>query len=258
MPIEQISNDGYSMYLDNGSLFESRDLAQKRQLEQNALRRQTGVRNALAANIDPMTGLTNYPKAYAMGGQDVAPELQQMQQADLMARADYNKKLADIANTNATAGKTTSDQQIAEINEFATYLAPVNDQQGYTAWRTPYVQKYPFLDAMIPATYSPEIKNSILQKTKAKAENLRFADEGGMQNVGRDPRTGALVTPGVAQVISPDEQSRINREFNPDKVAHLPQTKMGTFAFLTLKAEKLSPALGKALASLLGLSLRRA
>ena len=178
MPLEQINNNGYQMFLDTDSVFAPREQGLERQAKQNALARQQSVRNALAQSINPQTGLTNYEFAQQIGGVDIAPELQAAQQADMMARADYNKKLADIASTNATAGKTASDQQIAEINEFATYLAPVRDQAGFTAWRTPYVEKYPFLDAMIPTTYSPEIQNSILQKTKAKVENLNFQNAG--------------------------------------------------------------------------------
>ena len=180
MPMQpvNISNTGYQMFLDDESVFAPRERGLERQAKQNALARQTAVRNALAQSINPKTGLTNYEFAQQIGGVDIAPELQAAQQADMMARADYNKKLADIASTNATAGKTASDQQIAEINEFATYLAPVRDQAGFTAWRTPYVEKYPFLDAMIPTTYSHEIQNSILQKTKAKVENLSFQNAG--------------------------------------------------------------------------------
>lgn len=206
--------------------------AQKFAEQQNALARQKAVRNALGNAIDPRTGRTNWEFAQQIGGADAAPELQAMQQADMMAQADYNKKMADVASSRATASKAASEQEIAEMNEFATYLAPVRDQAGFSAWRNAYVQRYPFLGAMIPEAYTPEVKADILQKTKAKMENLRFGDEGNMQNVGRDPRTGALVSSGVRRTLSPYEQgqldvSRGNLKVAQDRLA-LDQSKIGT------------------------------
>jgi hypothetical protein len=205
-----ISNTNGQMFLDDESVFAPQLRGQERRAQQNALARQQSVRNALGNAIDPRTGRTNWEFAQQIGGADVAPELQQMRQADMMSQAEYGKKLADIENTRATASKASSEQEIAEMNEFATYLAPVRDQAGFSAWRNAYVQRYPFLGAMIPEAYTPEVKADILQKTKAKMENLRFGDEGNMQNVGRDPRTGALVSSGGQRTLSPYERAQID------------------------------------------------
>jgi len=242
MPVEM---PDISLISDSESIFAPVQRAQEYKQQQNALRRQNAVRNALAPNIDPATGQINYQNAYAMGGLDVAPELRAAQQADLLAQADYNKKLADTRNTNATAGKTSTEQQIAEMSQFASYLAPVYDQQAFTAWRTPYVQKYPFLDPIIPKVYSPQVKADLLQGTKAKIEALHFANEGAMENVGRDARTGAMVTSGVPQVISPDEQSRINREFNPNNVANITTNDQGDVRFWNKQGGEVKPGAGK-------------
>lgn len=215
-----------------GDIYAPVEQAQKYREQQNALARQQSVRNALGNAIDPRTGRTNWEFAQQIGGADVAPELQQMRQADMMAQAEYGKKLADIENTRATASKSASDQELAEMNEFATYLAPVRDQSGFSAWRNAYVQRYPFLAEMIPEAYTPEVKANILQKTKAKMENLRFGDEGNMQNVGRDPRTGALVTAGVQRTLSPYERGQLgvsqgNLEVARDRLK-FDQSKLGT------------------------------
>ena len=193
-----------------GDIYAPVEKAQQYREQQNALARQQSVRNALGNAIDPRTGRTNWEFAQQIGGADVAPELQQMRQADMMSQAEYGKKLADIENTRATASKSASEQEIAEMNEFATYLAPVRDQAGFSAWRNAYVQRYPFLGAMIPEAYTPEVKADILQKTKAKMENLRFGDEGNMQNVGRDSRTGSLVSSGGQRTLSPYERAQID------------------------------------------------
>ena len=139
MPIEQISNNGYSMYLDNGSLFESRDQAQKRQLEQNALARQQSARNALAQSINPATGQTNWQNAYAMGGQDVAPDLQAMQQED-------------------TTRLTKEDTEYLS-NKRAQLEMYVNDQPSYDAWVKDVQTRHPY--AKFPEKFSPEVKNDL-------------------------------------------------------------------------------------------------
>jgi len=241
MPIEQISNNGYSMYLDNGSLFESRDLAQKRQLEQNALARQQSVRNVLAANIDPATGQTNWQKAYAMGGQDVAPELQASQQADLMAQAELSHKrgLGTKANLDAQGEYWKQQRDVA---------ARLGDQSSWSTWRSTLPAEF---QPIVPEEFSEDNK----RKTIATADDLlkthfQQVDTNGGGYTLRMPEIGggpATEVPGSRyfKTMSPDEQSRIDREFNPNNIANITTNDQGDVRFWNKQGGEVKPGAGK-------------
>lgn len=118
--------------------------------QQNALARQNAVRNALASSIDPATGLTNWQFARQIGGPDVAPELQGLQQADLMAQTELNSKRALSAKANVDADK----QWLANARE--QYASGVFDQRTHTAWRNQVVSEKPFLAQFIPEVFDPK------------------------------------------------------------------------------------------------------
>lgn len=123
----------------SGDIYEPVDRAQKFREQQNALARQQAVRNALAQSIDPRTGRTNWQQAYAMGGVDVAPELQGMQSEETQRitreDADYLK------------------QKREQLEMY------VNDQASYDAWMADVKAHHPY--ASFPPTFSPEVKDQL-------------------------------------------------------------------------------------------------
>jgi len=143
MPVEM---PDISLISDSESIFAPVQRAQAYKQQQNALARQQAVRNALAANIDPATGRTNWQNAYAMGGQDVAPELQGMQQADLMAQAELSHKrgLGTKANLDAQGEYWKQQRDTA---------ARIRDQSSWSTWRSTLPGEY---QQFVPEEYSPE------------------------------------------------------------------------------------------------------
>ena len=127
-------------------IYEPIERAQKYQEQQNALARQKAVRNALAANIDPATGRTNWQNAYAMGGQDVAPDLQAMQQADMMAQAELSHK-------RGLGAKAGVDAQTAYWGQQRDTASRIRDQSSWSTWRSTLPGEY---QQFVPEEYSPE------------------------------------------------------------------------------------------------------
>jgi len=143
MPVEM---PDISLISDSESIYAPIQRAQAYKQQQNALARQQAVRNALAANIDPATGRTNWQNAYAMGGQDVAPELQGMQQADLMAQAELSHKrgLGTKANLDAQGEYWKQQRDTA---------ARIGDQSSWSTWRSTLPSEY---QQFVPEQYSPK------------------------------------------------------------------------------------------------------
>ena len=136
MPVEM---PDISLISDSESIYAPVQRAQAYKQQQNALARQQAVRNALSANIDPATGRTNWQNAYAMGGQDVAPELQSAQQEDF---SRLTKEDADyLANMRG---------------QLEMY---VNDQPSYNAWVAKVKERHPY--ANFPSEFSPDVKDEL-------------------------------------------------------------------------------------------------
>lgn len=136
MPVEM---PDISLISDSESIYAPVQRAQAYKQQQNALARQQAVRNALSANIDPATGRTNWQNAYAMGGQDVAPELQAAQQED---------------TTRLT--KEDADYLSNMRSQLEMY---VNDQPSYNAWVAKVKERHPY--ANFPPTFSTEVKDQL-------------------------------------------------------------------------------------------------
>lgn len=136
MPVEM---PDISLISDSESIYAPVQRAQAYKQQQNALARQQAVRNALAANIDPATGQTNWQNAYAMGGQDVAPELQAAQQEDF--------------------GRLTKEDTDYLANMRGQLEMYVNDQPSYTAWVSKVKERHPY--ANFPSEFSPDVKDEL-------------------------------------------------------------------------------------------------
>ena len=160
MPVEM---PDISLISDSESIYAPVQRAQAYKQQQNALARQQSVRNALAANIDPATGRTNWQNAYAMGGQDVAPDLQQMQQADMMSQAE-------LAHKRGLGTKANLDAQGEYWKQQRDTAARIGDQASWSTWRSTLPGEY---QQFVPEKYSPENQRMTLA-TADKALELHF------------------------------------------------------------------------------------
>jgi len=209
-----ISDTGYQMFLDDESVFAPRERGLERQAKQNALARQQAVRNALAANIDPATGRTNWQNAYAMGGQDVAPELQGMQQADLMAQAELSHK-------RGLGTKANLDAQSEYWKQQRDTAARIGDQSSWSTWRSTLPGEY---QQFVPEQYSPENQRMTLA-TADKALEMHFqqVDTGPGGYTLAMPKMGgpAVQVPGSNYTTTPTigetETQRHNREMEANQ-----------------------------------------
>jgi hypothetical protein len=133
MPLEQINNNGYQMFLDTDSVFAPREQGLERQAKQNALARQQSVRNALAQSYNPKTGLTNYEFANQIGGVDIAPELQASQQADALRQEEFRSKQATTDKARADAAKTNNELMISHLQTMGGLIGAAKDETSYQA-----------------------------------------------------------------------------------------------------------------------------
>jgi len=223
-----------------GDIYAPVEQAQKFAEQQNALARQKSVRNALAQSINPETGQTNWQFARQMGGVDVAPELQAAQQADLMAQAElaHKRGLGNEANLKAQGEYWKLQRDTA---------ARIGDQPSWSVWRSSLPAQF---QQFVPEKYTPENQRMTLA-TADKALELHFQQvdtEGGGYTLSM-PATGgpAKEVPGsrYTKTISPSEQSRINREFNPNKVAHVTTDDQGNNHFFNNQGVEISVGAGQ-------------
>jgi len=190
MPMQpvNISDTGYQMFLDDESVFAPRERGLERQAKQNALARQTAVRNALAQSINPATGQTNWQNAYAMGGQDVAPELQAAQQEDF-----------------SRLTKEDTDYLANMRGQLEMY---VNDQPSYDAWVAKVKERHPY--ANFPPTFSPEVKNEL----SGFSRKLEMAGRTGSYNTLTSDEEQALGLPPNV-VAQRDPRGKVNVVYKP-------------------------------------------
>lgn len=85
---------------------------------------------------------------------------------------------------------------------------------------------------------TPEQKNTMFNP------KLELADLGATKQP-YNPYTGKPVGTGMAVSLSPDEQSRIDREFNPNKVAHVATDENGNIRFFNAQGGEVKPGAGK-------------
>lgn len=175
MPVEM---PDISLISDSESIYAPIQRAQAYKQQQNALARQQAVRNALAANIDPTTGRTNWQNAYAMGGQDVAPELQAAQQEDF--------------------SRLTKEDTEYLANMRGQLEMYVNDQPSYNAWVAKVKERHPY--ANFPEKFSPEVKDQL----SGFSRRLELAGRTGSYNTLTPEEEQALGLPSnvVAQIDS--------------------------------------------------------
>lgn len=127
-----------SLLADSESVFAPIDRAQERQAKQNALAaarqqefNQRAVRNVLASSIDPATGMTNWQQAYMQAPERFRPELQQMQQADIMSQVELRGKRATAAKSEADAAKTDSERMAQAMQTLASLTGASVDESSY-------------------------------------------------------------------------------------------------------------------------------
>jgi hypothetical protein len=136
--VYDISFPNVALNADNESVFAPIDRAQERQAKQNALAAaqqqqfdQRAVRNLLASSIDPATGMTNFQQAFMQAPQRFRPELQQLQQADLLAQTELRGKRATAAKSEADAAKTENERMAQAMQTLASLTGASVDESSY-------------------------------------------------------------------------------------------------------------------------------
>jgi len=169
-----ISNTGGQMFLDNESVFAPQERAQERQAKQNALAvarqqqfDQRAVRNLLASSIDPATGMTNFQQAFMQAPTRFRPELQQLQQADLMAQTELRGKRATAAKSEADAANTENERMAKAMQTLASLTGASVDESSYqTNLQT--ARDMGFDVANAPANFDPKyVRNQNLAAVDA-------------------------------------------------------------------------------------------
>lgn len=185
MPVEM---PDISLISDSESIFAPVQRAQEYKQQQNALARQQAVRNALAANYDPVTRQTNWQNAFAMAGQDAAPELQGMQQED--------------------ATRLTKEDTDYLTNMRGQLEMYVNDQPSYNAWVAKVKERHPY--ASFPPEFSPEVKNEL----SGFSRKLEMAGRTGSYNTLTPEEEQALGLPSNV-VAQRDPRGKVNVVYKP-------------------------------------------
>lgn len=217
MPMEQINNNGYQMFLDTDSVFAPREQGLERQAKQNALARQQAVRNALAQSINPKTGLTNYEFAQQIGGVDIAPELQAAQQADMMAQTELRGKRATALKAETDAAKTDNDLLLSQLQTMGGLIGAAVDEPTYQLnVRKAASMGYDVseLPANFDANYVANLQKRTLtaqQQLERSSPKLEMANLGGTQQP-YNPYTGKPVGSGMKVSLSPAEKARLDAE----------------------------------------------
>ena len=189
----------------SGDIYEPVDRAQKFREQQNAFARQQAVRNALAQSIDPRTGRTNWQQAYAMGGADVAPDIQGLQQADMLAQAK-------LAHERGLGQKAGIDAETAYWTQQRDVASRIGDQASWSSWRSTLPAEF---QQFVPEQYSPENQRMTLA-TADKALELHFqqVDTGAGGYTLSIPKMGGTATkvPGseFTKTLSPAESERLD------------------------------------------------
>lgn len=99
---------------------------------------------------------------------------------------------ADVASKEAQARKYLSDVEVAQFKNQRDLLAAVTDQPGYNVWRANALKTYagiPGVEALIPAQFSPEVKQRLLMTADAALPKGEVREVGGILST-IDPFTG--------------------------------------------------------------------
>jgi hypothetical protein len=99
---------------------------------------------------------------------------------------------ADVASKEAQARKYLSDVEVAQFKNQRDLLAAVTDQPGYNVWRANALKTYagiPGVEALIPAQFSPEVKQRLLMTADAALPKGEVREVGGVLST-IDPYTG--------------------------------------------------------------------
>jgi hypothetical protein len=248
--MEQINNNGYQMFLDTDSVFAPQKRGQERRAQQNALARQQAVRNALAQSINPQTGVTNYEFARQIGGVDIAPELQAAQQADLLAQTELRGKQATTDKNRADAAKTYNDVLLSHLQTMGGLIGAAVDEPTYQLNKQKAASMgydVSELPEHFDAGYVSNLQKRTLtvqQQLERSYPKLEMADLGATKQP-YNPYTGKPVGNGMAVSLSPDEQSRQNREYYPGKVAHVTTDDQGNVRFWNAQGGEVNSGAGQ-------------
>jgi hypothetical protein len=152
----------------------------------------------------------------------------------------YEKSQQDIR-------KSRADADLAYWNRQRDTASRLGDQSSWSAWRGTLPTEF---QGYVPEQFSPENKRMTLATADAALKRtLQQVDTGGGGYTIEIPELGGRATKvqgsEYTKTISPDEQNRINREFNPDKVAHFATDENGNIRFFNAQGGEVKPGAGQ-------------
>jgi hypothetical protein len=135
-----------------------------------------------------------YARAMKLGGQVDVNALYGMLASGGMGAMipGMQAQRADVAFKEAQARKQLSDAETAQFKNQRDLLAAVTDQPGYNVWRANALKTYagiPGVEALIPAQFSPEVKQRLLMTADAALPKGEVREVGGVLST-IDPYTG--------------------------------------------------------------------
>lgn len=128
---------------------------------------------------------------------------------------------ADVAFKEAQARKQLSDVETAQFKNQRDLLAAVTDQPGYNVWRANALKTYagiPGVEALIPAQFSPEVKQRLLMTADIALPKGVEVQRGGGTGF-YDPYTGSQIGATIENIPKPEavirQEERVARAGAP-------------------------------------------
>ena len=174
------------------------------------------------------------------------------------------KNLESGYSSRATGAKAEFESALAMYNDFRrglgglaasnadrdTVVATINDYESRGILKPELAAHYRDTLPTDPAQLQTRLKRGAMELASPDQIMAMFNPKLEMADLGAtkqpyNPYTGKPVGTGMAVSLSPDEQSRQNREYNPGKVAHVTTDDQGNVRFFNAQGGEVNPGAGK-------------
>jgi len=174
------------------------------------------------------------------------------------------KNLESGYSSRATGAKAEFESALAMYNDFRrglgglaasnadrdTVVATINDYESRGILKPELAAHYRDTLPTDPAQLQARLKRGAMELASPDQIMAMFNPKLEMADLGAtkqpyNPYTGKPVGTGMAVSLSPDEQSRQNREYNPGKVAHVTTDDQGNVRFFNAQGGEVNPGAGK-------------
>jgi len=185
MPLQQLP----MVMPEIGDIYEPARKAQEFQQQQNALRREQAIRNALAQSIDPRTGKLDMSAAYTAGGQEIAPDLFNLQR-------DLRTQDVELALKGAQTQKHLSDVDKQWLEQNYRYLGSLIGRPDeeiapiYSQWRANTIARTPEAAPLLPEIGNNQVIQRLMQDAKDLHPEIDFnLTSEGLEGIDTNPQS---------------------------------------------------------------------